>query len=142
MARPGENRCRWRWPASTLAAGAFAPFEIGGRWGKPWGTTWFRQRGVVPEAWSGQTVEALVDFSTGVGAGFQSEGLLYRTDGGGPVRGIHPMHQAVPIALVADDDGCGGRAGGGGRQPGRGDLVPADATWVTRPPPATSCSTA
>jgi alpha-mannosidase len=88
-----------------LAGGSFAPFEIGGRWGKPWGTTWFRLRGVVPEAWSGETVEAIVDFSTGVGAGFQSEGLLYRTSDGGPIRGIHPMHQAVPLALVADDDG-------------------------------------
>ncbi|MFP5322629.1 MAG: alpha-mannosidase, partial [Acidimicrobiia bacterium] len=55
--------------------------------------------------WAGETVELLVDFSTGVGAGFQSEGLLFRTDGGGPIRGIHPMHQAVPIALVADGDG-------------------------------------
>jgi len=89
-----------------LAGGGFAPFEVGGRWGKPWGTTWFRLRGRVPEAWADRTVEVLVDFSTGVGAGFQSEGLLFRTDGGGPIRGIHPMHQAVPIGLVADADGA------------------------------------
>lgn len=88
-----------------LAAGGFGPFEIGGRWGKPWGTTWFRLRGTVPADWSGETVEAIVDFSTGVGAGFQSEGLLYRTVDGGPIRGIHPMHQAVPVGLLADDDG-------------------------------------
>jgi len=88
-----------------LAAGAFRPFEVGGRWGKPWGTTWFRLQGRVPEAWAGQTVEAIVDLFTGVGAGFQSEGLLFRTAGGGPIRGIHPMHQAVPIRLLADDDG-------------------------------------
>lgn len=88
-----------------LAGGDFAPFEPGGRWGRPWGTTWFRLQGRVPDEWAGETVEALVDFSTGVGAGFQSEGLLFRTGGGGPIRGIHPMHQAVPIRLVADADG-------------------------------------
>jgi alpha-mannosidase len=88
-----------------LAAGDLAPFEVGGRWGKPWGTTWFRLVGRVPEGWAGETVEAIIDFSTGVGAGFQSEGLLYRSAGGGPIRGIHPMHQAVPVHLVADDDG-------------------------------------
>lgn len=83
----------------------YTPFEIGGRWGKPWGTTWFRLQGRVPADWTGETVEARIDFSTGVGAGFQSEGLVYRTAGGGPIRGIHPFHQAVPIELVADVDG-------------------------------------
>ena len=93
---------------ARVEADDFVPFEVGGRWGKPWGTTWFRLRGRVPDAWTdrpGHSVEARIDFSTGVGAGFQSEGLLYRTAGGGPIRGIHPFHQAVPIALVADDDG-------------------------------------
>ncbi|WP_436794419.1 alpha-mannosidase [Actinospongicola halichondriae] len=93
-------------PVAEARAADFAPFEIGGRWGKPWGTTWFRLRGQVPEEWSGKTVEARIDFSTGVGAGFQSEGLLYRTEGGGPIRGLHPFHQAVPVGLVADDDGA------------------------------------
>ena len=91
-----------------VAAGDFTPFEIGGAWGKPWATTWFRLQGRVPEEWTGQagrSVEARIDFSTGVGAGFQSEGLLYRTAGGGPIRGIHPFHQAVPVGLIADDDG-------------------------------------
>ena len=86
-------------------AGEFAPFEIGGRWGKPWGTTWFRLEGRVPDEWAGATVEVRIDFSTGVGAGFQSEGLLYRTAGGGPIRGIHPFHQAVPVELVVEPDG-------------------------------------
>ncbi|HEU5081757.1 MAG TPA: glycoside hydrolase family 38 C-terminal domain-containing protein [Acidimicrobiales bacterium] len=93
-------------PVEAARAADLAPFEIGGRWGKPWGTTWFRMRGRVPDDWAGETVEAIIDFSTGVGAGFQSEGLLYRTAGGGPIRGIHPMHQAVPIELIADADGC------------------------------------
>ena len=91
-------------PVEVARSAEYVPFEIGGRWGKPWGTTWFRFRGAVPAEWSGQTVEARIDFGTGVGAGFQSEGLLYRTAGGGPIRGIHPFHQAVPIELVADGD--------------------------------------
>src|SRR5687767_11278166 len=66
-------------PVAAAREADYAPFEIGGRWGKPWGTTWFRLQGRVPEAWAGRTVELRVDFGTGVGAGFQSEGLLYRT---------------------------------------------------------------
>ena len=92
-------------PVEVARDADFVPFEIGGRWGKPWGTTWFRLQGRVPDAWDGRTVEARIDFSTGIGAGFQSEGLLYRTAGGGPIRGIHPFHQAVPIELIADADG-------------------------------------
>ncbi len=100
----------WHVPGEPVPVGVardadFVPFEIGGRWGKPWGTTWFRLQGRVPDAWDGRTVEARIDFSTGIGAGFQSEGLLYRTAGGGPIRGIHPFHQAVPIELIADADG-------------------------------------
>jgi len=91
---------------AQVAGGGFAPFEVGGPWGKPWGTTWFRLRGRVPDGWADQTVEAIVDLFSGVGPGFQAEGLLFRTDGGGPIRGIHPRHQAVPVGLVADDDGC------------------------------------
>ena len=91
----------------AVADGAdFSPFEIGGRWGKPWATTWFRLRGQVPAEWAGSTVEARIDFSSGPGPGFQSEGLLYRTASGGPVRGIHPFHQAVPVELVAEPDGA------------------------------------
>jgi len=88
-----------------LAAGSFDPFEVGGAWGKPWGTTWFRLLGQVPEAWAGETVEVVVDLFSGVGPGFQAEGLLFRTDGGGPIRGIHPEHRAVPVGLVVAGDG-------------------------------------
>ncbi|MDZ7676892.1 MAG: glycoside hydrolase family 38 C-terminal domain-containing protein [Acidimicrobiales bacterium] len=90
---------------AAVADGAFAPFEIGGRWGKPWGTTWFRLQAAVPGEWAGETVEARVDFAAGVGPGFQSEGLIYATAGGGPIRGIHPLHQYVPVELLADADG-------------------------------------
>ena len=73
----------------------------------------------------GTTVEARIDFGTGVGAGFQSEGLLYRTAGGGPIRGLHPFHQNVPVELIADADGTSRRAGRGGRQSGGRGLAPA-----------------
>ncbi len=105
---------------AALAAGAFAPFEVGGRWGTPWSTVWFRLRGRVPDDWAdvagrGGSVELVVDIATGTGAGFQSEGLLHRTcppEGppdrpvpDRPVRGIHPHHQHVPLGLVVEDDG-------------------------------------
>ncbi len=93
-------------PVADARSADFAPFEVGGRWGKPWGTTWFRLQGQVPDEWTGRTVELRLDLFSGPGPGFQSEGLLYRTQGGGPIRGIHPRHQAVPVELVADDDGC------------------------------------
>ena len=92
-------------PVAVAREAEYVPFEIGGRWGKPWGTTWFRMQGRVPDEWSGETVEARIDFGAGIGPGFQSEGLLYRTAGGGPIRGIHPFHQAVPTGLIADGDG-------------------------------------
>lgn len=92
-------------PVDVARAADFVPFPVGGQWGKPWGTTWFRLRGAVPESWAGQTVEARIDFAAGIGAGFQSEGLLHRTAGGGPIRGIHPFHQAVPIELIVEEDG-------------------------------------
>jgi len=89
-----------------LAAGSFAPFGVGGAWGKPWGTTWFRLQGRVPEEWASETVEVIVDLFSGVGPGFQAEGLLFRTDGDGPIRGIHPDHRAIPVGLLAAADGC------------------------------------
>lgn len=91
-------------PVATARSAEFSPFEIGGRWGKPWGTTWFRCRGRIPAEWSAETVEARIGLGAGIGAGFQSEGLVYRTEGGGPLRGVHPYHQAIPVELIADGD--------------------------------------
>lgn len=74
-----------------------APFEIGGRWGAPWSTTWFRFTGGVPAAWAGGRVEALLDLGFAADApGFQCEGLV-RDAKGRPVQGIHPRRQAVPV---------------------------------------------
>ncbi|MBA3604943.1 MAG: alpha-mannosidase [Acidimicrobiia bacterium] len=74
-----------------------APFAVGGRWGRPWGTTWFRFSGDVPEAWRGRRVEALIDLGFRLDSpGFQCEGLV-RDGCGRPVQGIHPRRQAVPV---------------------------------------------
>ncbi|MEU9442287.1 glycoside hydrolase family 38 C-terminal domain-containing protein [Streptomyces sp. NPDC048304] len=73
------------------------PVEIGARWGVPWGTSWFRVTGTVPEAWAGKTVEALLDLGFDENMpGFQCEGLVYRSDGT-PVKGLNPRNQWVRV---------------------------------------------
>ncbi|MEU2927992.1 glycoside hydrolase family 38 C-terminal domain-containing protein [Streptomyces sp. NPDC007251] len=73
------------------------PVEIGARWGVPWGTSWFRVTGTVPEAWAGKTVEALLDLGFDENMpGFQCEGLVYRPDGT-PVKGLNPRNQWVRV---------------------------------------------
>lgn len=89
--------------------GDLAPFDVGDRWGPPWGTTWFRFAGHVPADWDGRRVEALVDLGFRLDSpGFQCEGLV-RDRSGRPVQGIHPRRQAValdgrsgPIDLVVE----------------------------------------
>ena len=87
-----------------LAADA-RPFVIGDRWGRPWGTTWFRFTVDVPAEWVGASVEAVIDLGFHPdSAGFQSEGLVWApgADGNGePVQGIHPRRTAVPLAVTA-----------------------------------------
>ncbi|MFF4685689.1 alpha-mannosidase [Streptomyces sp. NPDC001307] len=79
-----------------FTAGA-EPIEVGARWGAPWGTSWFRVTGTVPEAWAGRTVEALLDLGFDENMpGFQCEGLVYRPDGT-PVKGLNPRNQWVRI---------------------------------------------
>ena len=77
------------------------PFAIGEHWSRPWGTTWFRFRGEVPDDWVGDGLEAVVDLGFHPdSAGFQSEGLVWAAgaDGSGvPVQGIHPRRTAVPL---------------------------------------------
>ncbi|MEU0336465.1 glycoside hydrolase family 38 C-terminal domain-containing protein [Streptomyces sp. NPDC006193] len=73
------------------------PIAVGDRWGAPWGTSWFRVTGTVPEEWAGRTVEALLDLGFDENMpGFQCEGLVYRPDGS-PVKGLHPRSQWVRI---------------------------------------------
>jgi alpha-mannosidase len=82
--------------AEGLAAPA-EPIAVGARWGAPWGTSWFRVTGTVPENWAGKTVEALLDLGFDENMpGFQCEGLVYRPDGS-PVKGLNPRNQWVRI---------------------------------------------
>ncbi len=70
----------------------------GSRWGRPWGTTWFRLTGTVPEWTLGpDPLELVVDlgFLPG-GPGFQAEGLVYRPDGT-IIKAIEPWNHHVPV---------------------------------------------
>ena len=79
----------------AMAAG-YEPFPLGGAWGRPWGTTWFRFTATVPEAWVGAPVEAVIDLGfRSADAGFQAEGLVWTDDG--PLQGVHPRRIAVPL---------------------------------------------
>ncbi|KIE25851.1 alpha-mannosidase [Streptomyces sp. MUSC 125] len=84
-------------PVAKGLAAEPAPIEVGARWGAPWGTSWFRVTGTVPEAWAGRTVEALLDLGFDENMpGFQCEGLVYRPDGT-PVKGLNPRNQWVRV---------------------------------------------
>ncbi|MFI1164553.1 alpha-mannosidase [Streptomyces sp. NPDC020801] len=91
-------------PVAEGLAAEPGPIEVGTRWGAPWGTSWFRVTGTVPEEWAGKTVEALLDLGFDENMpGFQCEGLVYRPDGT-PVKGLNPRNQWVRV---------GGPAAGG-----------------------------
>ncbi|MGQ4388457.1 alpha-mannosidase [Streptomyces sp. SAS_270] len=84
-------------PVAEGLAAAPEPIAVGARWGAPWGTSWFRVTGTVPEAWAGKTIEALLDLGFDENMpGFQCEGLVYRPDGT-PVKGLNPRNQWVRI---------------------------------------------
>ncbi|GAA2094293.1 glycoside hydrolase family 38 C-terminal domain-containing protein [Streptomyces albiaxialis] len=84
-------------PVEEGLAAPYGPASVGDRWGAPWGTSWFRVTGTVPEAWAGKTVEALLDLGFDENMpGFQCEGLVHRPDGS-PVKGLNPRNQWVRI---------------------------------------------
>ncbi|MCX4531542.1 glycosyl hydrolase-related protein [Streptomyces sp. NBC_00841] len=84
-------------PVAEGLAGPTVPIAVGDRWGAPWGTSWFRVSGTVPQAWAGRTVEALLDLGFDENMpGFQCEGLVYRPDGT-PVKGLNPRNQWVRV---------------------------------------------
>ncbi len=91
----------WHVPGEPVShdhavAQAFEPFALGGAWGPPWGTTWFRLSGDVPADWVGPHLEAVVDLGWGMrGPGFQAEGLVWWD--GAPLQGVHPRRTAVPL---------------------------------------------
>ena len=82
-----------------------APFTAGTAWGAPWGTTWFRLSGEIPDDWRGHRVEAVIDlgFRTDA-AGFQCEGLVVEVAPDGstnPLQGIHPRRTNYRVAADA-----------------------------------------
>ena len=87
-------------PVEDALAATYEPFAVGERFGRPWGTTWFRMVGSVPDEWAGAWVEARVDLGFTGMAGFQSEGLLWSPDATGqflPTRGVHPHNHDILI---------------------------------------------
>ena len=100
---------RWEVPgepvsAAEAAEASFEPFAVGRLFGKPWGTTWFRFAGTVPENWAGRTVRAVVDLGFTNNPGFQSEGLFWRVGADGawePMRGLNPLNNALDLAAPA-----------------------------------------
>ncbi|MEV6944895.1 glycoside hydrolase family 38 C-terminal domain-containing protein [Streptomyces sp. NPDC051172] len=89
-------------PVAEGLAAEPEPIAVGARWGAPWGTSWFRVTGTVPEAWAGRTVEAILDLGFDENMpGFQCEGLVYRPDGT-PVKGLNPCNQWVRIGAPVE----------------------------------------
>jgi alpha-mannosidase len=87
-------------PFATARAQAFAPVAPGARWGRPWGTTWFRVTGEAPPGWGAGGVRLEVEVDLGYSdaqPGFQAEATVYRADGA-VVKGLHPRNRHVPLA--------------------------------------------
>ncbi|MEQ7123577.1 glycoside hydrolase family 38 C-terminal domain-containing protein [Actinopolymorpha sp. B11F2] len=87
-------------PVSDALGADYKPAALGESWGPPWGTSWFRLTGRVPQEWDGQRVEAVVDLGFGGGPGFSAEGLAY-TPEGEPIKGLNPDNIYVPLAGLA-----------------------------------------
>ncbi|WP_030440478.1 alpha-mannosidase [Actinoplanes subtropicus] len=85
-------------PVADALGAAFVPFKVGDRWGRPWGTSWFRATGEVPASWAGRRVEAVFDLGwISDWPGGQAEGLVHDAEGR-PIKGINPRNQEVAIA--------------------------------------------
>jgi len=90
-------------PALEAMRQEFRPQEHGAEWGRPWGTTWLRLQGEVPDSWGGSpdtTVEVVVDLGfTNEAPGFQCEGIAWRPDGS-IIKAISPRNQYIPLKLL------------------------------------------
>lgn len=105
--RPAELSW-WQTPGEPVPFDAairqsFEPVEVGTRWGRPWGTTWFHVTGAVPEGWlingslpDGTDAELVVDLGFGPGPGFQAEALAWRPDGVA-LKAVAPLNNYVPL---------------------------------------------
>ena len=88
-------------PFSEAVGQVYAPFVVGTRWGRPWGTTWLRLRGTAPAAPGAELV-----FDLGFHAaepGFQAEGIVYRPDGT-IVKAVEPRNAYVPVEAAPGEE--------------------------------------
>ncbi|PJJ71922.1 alpha-mannosidase [Diaminobutyricimonas aerilata] len=93
-------------PFAEAVTQQFEPFEPGTLWGRPWGTTWFRVSGTIPEDWSKHdgAIELSVDLGfTGAGPGFQAEGLVHTTEGR-ILKALEPLNGHVRLDGKPGDD--------------------------------------
>ena len=81
-------------PFSRARAATYAPCAVGERWGRAWGTSWFRVTGDVPPDLA--TPEVVIDLGwTHAAPGFEAEGLVVGADGG-TIKGLNPLNDWVP----------------------------------------------
>ena len=90
-------------PVTEALRHDFSPHQIGAPFGRPWATTWFRMKGVVPKAWSGGRVEADIHLDFTNATGFQSEGQIWHKVERTwiPLRGVHPLNHEIAVAVPA-----------------------------------------
>ncbi|HTO00693.1 MAG TPA: hypothetical protein VL068_08460, partial [Microthrixaceae bacterium] len=93
-------------PVTQAVNSTFVPIAPGSAWGAPWATTWFRLRTVVSEELEGRPIDAIVNLGfTGVGTGFQAEGMVWAQSTEGtwePLRGLHPKNHTFRISECAE----------------------------------------
>jgi len=82
-------------PAAEALAADYQPFAIGGAWGPPWDTTWFRIRGSIPDGWAGREVALGFTIGNAGSTGFGAEALVWRD--GVPVQGLSPNHREYQV---------------------------------------------
>jgi alpha-mannosidase len=90
-------------PSAEAFAASYRPVTIGHRWGRPWGTTWFRVEGDVPEPWDLGTgdIEIVVDLGfTSDRPGFQAEALAF-DDAGAVLKSVQPGNRHLPLPRLA-----------------------------------------
>ncbi len=101
-------------PFAEAVTQPFACFSAGTSWGAPWGTTWFRITGTVPEEWASYGAmearpEVLIDLGfTSLMPGFQAEALVYSAEGR-VIKAIEPLNTWIPVDALLPE-GAGGRA--------------------------------
>lgn len=88
-------------PFGEAAGQEYTPIAVGTRWGRPWGTTWFRLRGTAPVV---PRAELVLDLGFNAAEpGFQAEGTVYRPDGT-IVKAVQPRNAHVPLECAPGEE--------------------------------------